>query len=236
MTEPNHESRKIRDFYNNVYYDKSVALPATTRHLRRLAEKIDIGPNENVLDIACGTGEWLLAVQQRGATIVGLDISHKAISTCRSALPDDALYVGSAEELPFKDDQFDVVSCLGSLEHFVNPSTALSEIGRVGKPDGRFLLLVPNADFLTLRLGLYDGTNQADAKEDLRTLAEWESLFADAGLDVTRCWRDLHVLSWKWINLGPWYTLPVRILQAVMLLFLPLTWQYQVYYLCQRQE
>ena len=101
---------------------------------------------------------------------------------------------------------------------------------RVAKPNAVFILLVPNADFLTRKLGLYGGTYQVDANEEVRTLEEWQSLFAGVGLKVERRWKDLHVISWQWILLDKWYKWPLRAVQAVMLALWPLRWQYQVYH------
>ena len=96
------------------------------------------------------------------------------------------------------------------------------------------MILVPNKDFLTRRLGLYAGTRQVDAKEVVRTLEEWRALFEQAGLKVEARWKDLHVLSWRWISLGRWYRVPLRFAQAIMLAVWPLRWQYQVYHLVGR--
>jgi hypothetical protein len=103
---------------------------------------------------------------------------------------------------------------------------------RVAKPDATFVLLVPNKDFLTRRLGLYSGTYQVDAKEEVRTLSEWQRLFNEAGLVVEERWRDLHVLSWSWIASGAWYAIPLRAFQALALALWPVQWQYQVYHRC----
>ena len=67
--------------------------------------------------------------------------------------PMRSFIVGPAEKLPFADGQFDFVSCLGALEHFLDPTRALREMVRVATPDAEFLLLVPNADFPPLAAG-----------------------------------------------------------------------------------
>jgi len=126
------------------------------------------------------------------------------------------------------------VSCLGSLEHFVEPLAALREMARVARAHARILILVPNADFLTRKLKLYRGTDQKDAREAVRTLEQWERLFAAAGLAVRRRWKDLHVCSRTWISRNGWRRAPLRALQAVSLVFWPLRWQYQVYHLCEK--
>ncbi|WP_419606088.1 class I SAM-dependent methyltransferase, partial [Thiolapillus sp.] len=167
-----------------------------------MARRIGVRKNQQVLDVACGTGEWLLACKELGAFTNGVDLSERAISACKTSLGEGEYFSMPAEVLPFEDARFDVVTCLGSLEHFIDPVKALKEMVRVAKTDAIFLLLVPNADFLTRRLGLFGGTYQTDAKEEVRPLSEWKSLFEEAGLDVTERWRDLHVLSWSWISSG----------------------------------
>lgn len=224
---------KQRSFYDDVYYrdaiNSSVLVP---RHLRQLAGRLGITKGQKVLDIACGTGAWLRAVEDRGAKGAGIDISKVAFNICQRVLPDADLHCGTAESLPWSDNEFDVVSCLGSLEHFLDAPAALREMVRVAKPGAIILILVPNADFLTRKLGLYSGTNQVVLREDVRSLAAWKQLFECAGLSVVERWRDLHVLSWSWIVKGAWYYWPVRMIQAAILPFWPLAWQYQVYHLC----
>ena len=141
-----------------------------SRHLRRLARRIGVRKNQQVLDVACGTGEWLLACKELGAFTNGVDLSERAISACKTSLGEGEYFSMPAEVLPFEDARFDVVTCLGSLEHFIDPVKALKEMVRVAKTDAIFLLLVPNADFLTRRLGLFGGTYQTDAKEEVRPL------------------------------------------------------------------
>jgi hypothetical protein len=122
------------------------------------------------------------------------------------------------------------------LEHFVNQKNALSEMVRVAKKEAIFLLLVPNKDFLTRKLGLFSGTHQVDAKEDVKTLNEWSIMFESAGLTVKQRWKDLHVLSWAWISSSKFYLIPIRIIQALLLTAWPLKWQYQVYHFCTKYQ
>lgn len=221
----------LREYYDRQYY--AGARPGMPNaHLRRLARRLRIGPSDRVLDIACGTGAWMRAAAECGASVAGIDLSSKATEAACRALPDADIRCGEAESLPWRAKQFDVVSCLGSLEHFADPKTALKEMMRVGKPGVRIVLLVPNAEFLTRKLGLFSGTDQVSVREDVRTLPEWSVLFEDAGLKVVMRWRDLHVLSWNWIARGKFYTWPTRLAQALALTVWPLKWQYQVYHLC----
>ena len=233
MTDGKIELDKMKSFYDDVYYANSGKLLQGSTHLKKLTGKLGIKPGMLVLDIACGLGEWLRACHSKGAVVHGIDLAERAIAYCKEELPDGEFYAQPAEQLPFSNERFDLVSCLGSLEHFIDPVVALKEMVRVGKKNAQFLILVPNADFLTRKIKLYRGTNQKDAKEVVRTLEEWELLFEQAGLSVTRRWKDLHVLSWDWIRMNGWPMVPVRAAQAIALALWPLKWQYQVYHLCE---
>jgi SAM-dependent methyltransferase len=219
-------------FYNETYHRDSRPDTSIPRYWRRLAARVGVTPGERVLDVACGSGRWLASLREQGVALHGVDISSVAIDVCRQRLPEGEFHVGQAESLPFEDDQFDFVSCLGALEHFLDPAEALREMRRVARDSARLLLLVPNADFLTRRLGLFRGTRQALVREEVRTIEAWKALCAEAGFTVEASWKDLHVLCWDWIARGRWYAWPARALQAVLLPLWPLRWQYQVFLLC----
>ena len=224
----------VRDFYEATYYATVPDVEPLAWHLRKVASRLGSMQGAQVLDIACGTGEWLVELAGRGAAVAGIDISPKAVSIVRERLPGAEIHEGIAEELPFEDGRFDVVTCMGSLEHFLDQAGALREMQRVAKPGATFLILVPNAGFLTRRLGLYKGTGQTAIRETVRTLEEWSSLIGDSGLRVVALWRDLHTLSMSWIKRGAKPMWPVRALQAFALALWPVAWQYQVYFVCKK--
>lgn len=232
MSDASDEFSQIRDFYDKEYYGHGSGSKALPWHCRRIGKRLGSAKGLAVLDVACGTGEWLAFFRKQGATIAGIDLSHKAIDECQKRFPEGEFHCGPAETLPFEDDHFDLVTCMGSLEHFLDKPRALREMRRVAKPGATLLLLVPNAGFLTRRLGLYKGTQQVKAREDVLELSTWERLFADAGLRVTDRWRDLHPLSWHWICRGNVLLWPVRAMQALALVTWPVAWQYQVYHRC----
>jgi len=231
----NNKLNNIKDFYNSVYY-KNAKPKQPNVHDFSLAKKINVHAKQKILDIACGTGEWLQACNTLGAIPHGIDLSSRAIETCQSILPEGKFYAQSAENLPFEDNSFDIVTCLGSLEHFINPLASLEEMIRVGKDDASFILLVPNSGFLTRRLGLFTGTYQVDALEEVRSLEEWRNLFTSAGLQIETRWKDLHILSFSWIKKGKWYQIPFRLAQALIMPLWPLEWQYQVYHSCKKAK
>jgi len=233
LNQTEQELKDIKQFYESVYYRNAVSRPPG-RHERSLAQRLGVKHGDKVLDVACGTGRWLKACAELGAGTYGIDLSETAIECCRQQLPNGDFHAQAAETLPYDDATFDLVTCLGSLEHFVEPIRSLREMCRVARPEAAVVLLVPNAGFLTRKLGLYGGTQQVDAKEVVRSLPEWTAMFETAGFRIESRWRDLHVLSLEWIKQGSAAAIPLRLLQALALPFWPLSWQYQVFFLCRK--
>ena len=102
-----------------------------------------------LLDIGCGTGELagMLARSNWPAESVGLDYSpamcararHKTLwaNGCDRA----GFTAGDSEFLPFADDSFDVVTCSNSFHHYPNQQAVVSNVRRLLKPGGRFVLI-----------------------------------------------------------------------------------------------
>jgi len=98
-----------------------------------------LGPVEDkdVLEIACGTGRFTVMLAERGADIVGLDISEPMLQQgrekARSAGVADHLewMRGDAARLPFPDDHFDVVFAMRFFHLADTPAAFLEEMARV---------------------------------------------------------------------------------------------------------
>lgn len=230
---PDIDITEIKHFYDSVYHaNVKVGEVYNRGHYLRLFRKLNLRRGDRILDVACGTGGWLRICDENGVLVSGVDLSDAAISICKGVMPEGRFYSQPAETLPFEDSVFDIVSCLGSLEHFIDPQHSLKEMVRVAKPGANIVILVPNKDFLTRKLGLFSGTYQTGAREVVRTLDEWEFLFQSAGLAVIERWKDLHIFNRHWITTGRVYLWPFRLVQCVLLAIWPLQWQYQVYHRC----
>ena len=100
-----------------------------------------LGPVEDrrVLEIACGTGRFTVMLAERGADIVGLDISGPMLQQgrekARRAGVDDHLEFlrGDAARLPFPDDHFDSVFAMRFFHLADTPASFLSEMRRVAR-------------------------------------------------------------------------------------------------------
>lgn len=107
---------------------------------------LDPHPAQFILDIGCGGGRLGLAIERRGACCVGLDTSMgmllRAVQLhCGHGLP--ARFVrADAFTLPFKDERFDAVVCIGVINYYRRREVArlLSELARVLQRGGRFIV------------------------------------------------------------------------------------------------
>jgi len=104
-------------------------------------------PN-SILDIATGTGDLAInLVKTKAEKIVGLDISEGMLNVGRKKITKKNLdqtitmMVGDSENLPFEDDTFDAITVAFGIRNFENLEKGLSEILRVLKPNGIFVIL-----------------------------------------------------------------------------------------------
>lgn len=227
------EHHDVKTFYDGMYYASLHKHHRVPWHMQKVASRLQISSGNTALDIACGTGAWLQELQGHGATVSGIDISEQAVASAKARLPDADIRQGVAEDLPFDNGTFDLITCMGALEHFLDQPGALHEMRRVAKPNAHYLLLVPNSGFIPRRLGLYGGTQQVAIQETVRSINEWSDMFASAGLCVKSKWKDLHTLNRCWITQGAPLYWPVRMALTAILPLWPISWQYQVYFWCE---
>ncbi|MFC7072229.1 methyltransferase domain-containing protein [Halovenus rubra] len=110
-------------------------------------EMLDIGTEDEVLDVGCGTGFATEGLLQKSEHIYGLDQSRHQLDKAFKKFGKHGkvqFHLGDAERLPFADDRFDVVWSSGSIEYWPNPVTALRELRRVGKPGSQVLVVGPD--------------------------------------------------------------------------------------------
>lgn len=98
-----------------------------------------------VLDVGCGTGEMAATLMHSGYEVWGLDIAEPMIRHARHRCASNQFHVGDIERLPFADNTFDAVVCLGIIEYLDSDERALREIRRILKPGGSAVLSASNA-------------------------------------------------------------------------------------------
>ncbi|HEX3822961.1 MAG TPA: class I SAM-dependent methyltransferase [Mycobacteriales bacterium] len=93
----------------------------------------------DVLDLAAGTGIATRALLSRGARVTALDPGEPMVRRLRSVSPAAAGVVGRAEQLPLRDNGFDLVTC-ATAWHWLDPAPTLEELRRVSRPGGQVAL------------------------------------------------------------------------------------------------
>jgi 2-polyprenyl-6-hydroxyphenyl methylase / 3-demethylubiquinone-9 3-methyltransferase len=109
-----------------------------------LTNRLGLDPRDiRALDIGCGGGFLAEEFARLGCQVVGVDPSAVSIETARrhaAATGLDVDYrVGTGEQLPVADGEFDLAYCCDVLEHVADVDAVISETARVLKPEGIFL-------------------------------------------------------------------------------------------------
>ena len=157
----------VRVLLGDVFHPGGLAL---TRHL---GEAIDLGPDDRVLDVACGRGASAVHLAECfGCHVTGLDYGPENIAAAKAHAAESrvahliAFRQGDAEGLPFDDATFDAVISECSVCTFPDKATAAAEMARMLRPGGR--------------LGLTDMTVNGALPEDIHSLLAWVACLAGA--------------------------------------------------------
>jgi demethylmenaquinone methyltransferase / 2-methoxy-6-polyprenyl-1,4-benzoquinol methylase len=115
---------------------------AWKRRLVALAGPLD---GRRAADLACGTGDIALLLGDRGARVIGLDITPRMLALARqkpwAGRAPPAFVLGDMSDLPFEDASFDVVTTGYGLRNVPQLTRAVQEVARVLRPGGMFLSL-----------------------------------------------------------------------------------------------
>lgn len=159
--------------------------------LARLIALLALTGAEQVLDVATGTGHTALAVAPHVAQVTGVDptpeMLREAESLARSRGVANVQFVtGAAEQLPFPDAGFDVVTVRRAPHHFASIPEALAEMRRVLRPGGRLGLvdqITPDDPEGSALLEAMERRRDPSHRRAL-TVGEWHPVLADAGFTV----------------------------------------------------
>ncbi len=120
-------------------------VPGHLDAMEMLVELSEVGPDDNILDVACGPGLVACEFARRAAQVTGLDITPAMIEQARKRQMEQKLTnlqwsVGNAVPLPYPDNSFSLVITRYSFHHLLSQEKALSEMIRVCRPYGRVLV------------------------------------------------------------------------------------------------
>lgn len=206
-----HEHKtRFHDPAHAAEFDRQAMSGIRSSLTEKLIEMLALKGDEVILDLATGTGRVArpLSRHLKSGCIVGvdqalamLDVGHKH----EEPIPRYRQIAGEADKLPFKSNAFDRAFVSFSLHHFGNPSGVASEVLRVLKNGGRFVVLDPVIEEAkdAIDTQLEAKINQVFRRthgDDFRfhTASRIQRLLAKAGYRVPRC----NVLSFSFNQEG----------------------------------
>jgi ubiquinone/menaquinone biosynthesis C-methylase UbiE len=182
------EIKKFRKQYNDTHannYDKEWwSSEDALNEYKGFKKLVHVLPNEIVLDIATGTGTFLIEMAKLGGFCYGIDQSPKMLEHLKKKINQNNLELNIkdirvcvADQLPYPDQFFDWVTCIGMFEYYPLEYVrqVLDEIIRVLKPNGKCMVDIPNP---------YDIKTQNKVWIFKYNLDDFEGLIKSYGLKV----------------------------------------------------
>lgn len=108
-------------------------------------------PSKKLLDIGCGTGDFLQVAQKKGWQVEGTEISQKAALDARRKI-EGQVFIGDLLTLDLPLASYDVITLFHVVEHLINPVIFLRKIKSLLKPNGLFFLETPNIGGIGFKL------------------------------------------------------------------------------------
>ena len=166
--------------------------------MKRIIEMMRVGPEDTVLDVACGPGLVAIEFARIARHVTGIDLTPAMIDRARDLQRETGLTnltweVGDGAALPYPDGAFSLVLSRYTFHHLIDPGSVLREMVRVCAPGGRVAVIdaSPEAE----KADAYDRMETLRDPSHVRAMpaAELFSLMVAAGLDAIE--SDFHRLE-----------------------------------------
>lgn len=142
------KSRRVRSMFNAIapryeLVNTLFSAGSDARWRRRAIALADVRPDDDVLDVACGTGDFARAFKEAGARrVVGCDFAREMLARAAGRSNRNLTWCeADALALPFRDGSFSITSCAFGVRNFQELDRGLAEMHRVLRPDGRAVIL-----------------------------------------------------------------------------------------------
>jgi len=176
---------KFKDFFFRRVVNKK---NFTYRLLIKVLEPY-LGEKSIVLDAGCGEGNLSIYMARRGARVLGIDISKRAIKICKRK----SIELGLNQKLEFLnvdiidnqiDGTFHLATCFEVLEHISNYGLAIKRLSELLKPSGILIVSTPSANAPLFKLGLTKREDTRSGHLRRYTLEELVDLLKKEGLEI----------------------------------------------------
>lgn len=191
------EAERVKDRVRDMYGRNAEAYVASPTHakgddLARVVELAAPTAGDFALDVSTGGGHTALAVARHAGRVVASDLTPRMLAAARrfiqgSGLANVDYVVADAEQLPFLDETFSLVTVRIAPHHYADVRAAAREMARVLTPGGRLVLvdnIAPENPELDRRVNEWDKRRDPSHVREY-TVSEWRTFLAEAGLRIT---------------------------------------------------
>jgi len=182
-------------------------------------EAIKDNPKQKVLDVGCGDGYHLCVFNstddiRRNVRFYGIEKSELRVEFASRACNELSFtnidfLVGSADDLPFPDNYFDIILCSDVIEHLLHPEKCFSEMNRVLKRGGVVIVTTPNkTTFPQQAVNIFRKSPRKEQCDDddhisLKGVNEWMEIARAAGFDILKVRRGALIFGGPRYNQYP---------------------------------
>lgn len=148
------KKEQVAQMFDNISenYDgmnRMISFGIDVKWRKKVVALVKKGNPTNVLDIATGTGDLAINIAKKTSAtkIIGLDISEGMLNVGKEKITKAKLtdkiemILGDSEKMPFNDNSFDAITVAFGVRNFEHLEIGLTEILRVLKPNGTFVIL-----------------------------------------------------------------------------------------------
>ena len=144
--------RESENFYDRIasQFDHSFDGFLASFFKRFILKNLKFEQNSKILDVGCANGKLLAMLNDKKKIVgSGLDISSEMIKVAKAQYPNFTFEQGSAQEIPFNNENFDLIICSASFHHFPKPERFLIEAECLLRPNGRLVIAEIHIPFIT---------------------------------------------------------------------------------------
>ena len=189
MTRASHQGLILDQFTRQAALFSTAAPITNADALRMIVEAARPGPDDTVLDVACGGGIVVCAFAPHVRRATGIDVTPAMLEQAQRLAAEKGLAnvewrQGDVKALPFEDGSFTIVVTRFSVHHFADPAGVLREMTRVCAPGGRLVVVDMYASEDPAKAAEFNRLERLRDPSHMRslTLTELKGVFGEAGL------------------------------------------------------
>jgi SAM-dependent methyltransferase len=189
MTDASHQGLILDQFTRQASLFSTAAPITNADAVRMIVEAARPGPDDTVLDVACGGGIVVCAFAPHVRRATGIDVTPAMLNEAQRLAAEKGLtnvewHRGDVNSLPFEDGSSAIVVTRFSVHHFPDPAAVLREMARVCAPGGRLVVVDMYASQDPAKAVEFNRLERLRDPSHMRslTLAELKGLFGEAGL------------------------------------------------------